>query len=494
MIRLAINSSRHLETKMVLPMPEKKKQSIDVDYYFFTPSKLHVNSSANSRESMLRKFVTHGRYASPLSTFSQILDMNDETSSLTLLTKSSENFFDKNLSERSFISEAQSLIDAITKISKLSFKQVKQLCENKASEGALTSLLIEWTDNFPKVVERIRSLLAKAEEVLPETNLMRIALVWSDEALSSTEESYSLDMYIISQGLLGIDHPLIKKLMQIVKDESNYRNKRNYPTANKNSENSSYRRTTLKKWSQSVLYLNEQISRTPQNISFIIAGVAAAIAMGFALVMTIFANKWFVENSTPYLALIIISYAFKDRIKEGLRAVITKLMPRLICDQVSYLKNPRTDKKICKSRSKVQFTKPSKVPAEIIKAREDYKNPFRHLLPEEDVLHYTKYLTISKDAKNRDTKSFILKDLDFITRIRLDDWFKEMDDTVNDVSYYEGNKDEIAQEKAMHLYHVHLIIKEYSKTDKINRIYHHLLVLSRQGIMRTELISTTNLN
>jgi hypothetical protein len=321
---------------------------------------------------------------------------------------------------------------------------------------------------------------------------MVTAMQWADEDISATAEASSLDMFILSQKVMGNSDADRLKLMEIVKNESEYRQRRNYPTSNQNSENSAYRRSTLKKWSQSVLYLNQVISKSPERVSFAIAGVAAAVAMTFAAVMAIFANKWFLENSLPYLVLIITTYACKDRIKEGLRALILKTMPRWISDQVSYLRYPGTGKNVCKSKSKVTFTTPDKVPEKINAAREDYRNPFRSMLPTEDVVHYTRYLTINKADAEEEEKNKAIKNLDFITRIRMDDWLKEMDDSFNDVTYYEEDTDEIAQGKAGHLYHIHLIIEEFSKHDKIDNIYHYLVVMNRSGIVRTELISSNN--
>ncbi|MDD2233148.1 MAG: hypothetical protein PHS20_09675 [Sphaerochaetaceae bacterium] len=492
MIRLGINSSRHLEAKMVLPMPGKKPKKLDVDYYFFTPSKLNVNGRNISREAMLRKFVVHGRYASPELSFDEILDKESQVSPLARITYCSMDFMHRVDSEKSFIHEAQSLANCASHLFKTTLEHFKNICDDSDEKDEMDEIIAEWTAKVPILIKRTRRILDVAEKTFPQSNLMVTAMQWADEDISATAEASSLDMFILSQKVMGNSDADRLKLMEIVKNESEYRQRRNYPTSNQNSENSAYRRSTLKKWSQSVLYLNQVISKSPERVSFAIAGVAAAVAMTFAAVMAIFANKWFLENSLPYLVLIITTYACKDRIKEGLRALILKTMPRWISDQVSYLRYPGTGKNVCKSKSKVTFTTPDKVPEKINAAREDYRNPFRSMLPTEDVVHYTRYLTINKADAEEEEKNKAIKNLDFITRIRMDDWLKEMDDSFNDVTYYEEDTDEIAQGKAGHLYHIHLIIEEFSKHDKIDNIYHYLVVMNRSGIVRTELISSNN--
>lgn len=492
MLRVNINSSRHLESKMVLPMPDKNKKKIDIDYYFFTPNKLNVNARNISREAMLRKFVAHGRFASPQLTLRELINDDNSISPLNVLTYYSEDILHNIPSEQAFIHEAQSLTCCMNHLCKTLLQRFKVLCEEEEDKEEMEGVIAKWTASTPKLIRKVRRVLEITEKNLPENNLMVTAMLWADESLSNAVEATSLDMYLMSQKFLGKDSKTRPLLMDLVKNENEYRQKRNYPTSNQNSENSSYRRSTLKKWSQSVLYLNPFVSKSPERVSFAIAGFAAAIAMTFAAVMAIFANKWFIENSLPYLLLIITTYAFKDRIKEGLRALILKIMPRWISDQVAYLRNPATGKNICKSKSKLTFTTPDKVPEKITASREDYKNPFRSMLPPEDVLHYTRYLIINKSDSESEAINRAVKNLDFITRIRMDDWLKEMDDSFNDVTYYEEDTEEITTSKAGHLYHIHMIIEESSVKDKLDNIYHYLVVMNHSGIVRVELISVTN--
>ncbi|NCC66087.1 MAG: hypothetical protein EOM15_15725, partial [Spirochaetia bacterium] len=61
MIDLRKHSSRHLETKLVLPIPETKRYGREIHYYLFSPPQLYVNRSTYTEERILHKFQSHGR-------------------------------------------------------------------------------------------------------------------------------------------------------------------------------------------------------------------------------------------------------------------------------------------------------------------------------------------------------------------------------------------------------------------------------------------------
>ncbi|HCJ94992.1 MAG TPA: hypothetical protein DHV69_07290, partial [Sphaerochaeta sp.] len=72
-----------------------------------------------------------------------------------------------------------------------------------------------------------------------------------------------------------------------------------------------------------------------------------------------------------------------------------------------------------------------------------------------------------------------------ITRIRIDDWLKEMDDP-NDVMYVASGDGDFEQQNSDRVYHVHLVITETSKKQNINDIHHYRIIMNKKGILRME--------
>jgi hypothetical protein len=135
----------------------------------------------------------------------------------------------------------------------------------------------------------------------------------------------------------------------------------------------------------------------------------------------------------------------------------------------------------------IELTKASKVPQRIREVRKERSNPFLDLLPVEDVVHYTRYVKILKNERGKTVGPWI-NAISVITRIRIDDFLKEMDDP-SDVMYVSSDEGDFEQQNSERVYHLHLIIQETSIEDNIDHIQHYRVVLNKSGIIRLENLS-----
>jgi hypothetical protein len=215
-----------------------------------------------------------------------------------------------------------------------------------------------------------------------------------------------------------------------------------------------------------------------------LAGTAAAIAMTFATLAAIFAETFFLKNSMQWALLVIIAYVFKDRIKEGLRAFFIRVVPRVLADQIFSFVSPRTGKRLSRMKVIMRIVKASRVPQLIQQKRSHEGNPFQDLLPEEDVVHLTRYVKIFRTHRDRALGPWI-NAITVITRIRIDDWLKEMDDP-SDVLYVSSHEGDLEQQNSDRVYHLHLVITEAAKNKEIEEIHHYRIILNKKGILRLE--------
>jgi hypothetical protein len=494
MIDVRIHSSRHLETKITYQIPENKAYEKELHYYIFTPAQLHVSGDLISDEAMLRKFQTHARYSSPEITLDELLDSENRTSPLIRLEKyvkvriSGES---GDIGDIIFINELQTLGNSIRHEAGVMLSECKTLTTNKQIAD-LSTMLGVWNVEISEVLLRFRRLLETMHIHYPTGNHVISAFEWTDEALSLIVENTSLEMYLSLEPLFSEIQESAYTLLRLSRMELSYRRERKYESVvSKNnkysSEAVSYRSGVLKKWTQSVLYLTPIPSKAPQRVANMFAGTAAAIAMTFATLAAIFAEAFFIRNSMQWSLLVIFAYVFKDRIKEGLRIFFGRIVPRLLADQISSFVSPRTGKNLSKAKILIDITKATKVPQKIQEVRRFGSNPFQDMLPIEDVIHYTRYVKVFKTERNKVMGPWI-NAITVITRIRIDDWLKEMDDP-NDVMYRVESVDgEFEQQNAQRVYHLHLILEETSKKDKTSQFWHYRLILNKQGIVRLEKI------
>lgn len=497
MIDVRIHSSRHLETKITYPIPESEEYERDLHYYLFTPAQLHVSSEFISDEAMLRKFQTHARYSSPEITLDELLDRQNPTSPLNLLEQYVANRLANaqgDIADTIFINELLTFGNSMRHESAVVLSECKAMTVEQRIPD-LIQMLEAWCHEIAEILSRFRKLLDLMRIHYPTGNHIVTAFEWADEAVSLIVENTSLEMYLSLESLFSKIQEAAYELLRLSRWELSYRRDQKYASVvsrnNKySSEAVAYRSGVLKKWTQSVLYLTPIQSKAPQRVSNVLAGTAAAIAMTFATLAAIFAEAFFIRNSMQWSLLVIFAYVFKDRIKEGLRLLFSRIVPRLIADQISSFVSPRTGKKLSRAKILIDITKAHKVPQNIQDIRRQGSNPFQDMLPIEDVVHYTRYVRIYKTEKSKIVGPWI-NAMTVITRIRIDDWLKEMDDP-SDVMYQVGAADgDFEQQNAERVYHMHLVLEEFSKKDGSSTFWHYCVILNKKGIVRLEKISGT---
>jgi len=443
---------------------------------------------------MLHKFQSHGRYSSPELTLEELLDEDNLISPLTLLKRYTESLeADINsVHERTVIHELQTVANAVRHENKAALQDCKDMAR-LGMKSDLNSTLQGWYRNTLAVQGSLRSMLEKISAKLSVENRLLVAYLWADEAVSLLNEKQAIDLYMACSHLGDDLQKVLTQLLAFSRDEAEYRIQQNYVSGGENPELIQYRRAVLKKWTQSSLYLVPQISRWPKRVSEMLAGTAAAVAMAFATFASIFAEKTFLKNSTQWVLIVIIAYVFKDRIKEWLRTFFKAVLPKMMADEISAFLSPKSNSKICSSRIRLHYEEAQDLPARVKEIRVDKSNPFKDMLPEENVIHYVRNLVMHPLTKHKIERDKFPRENNFtlVTRIRLDDFLKEMDDPKDIVFRMDPNADELDQLNSERVYHLHLVIREKAVKEDLDIYSHYTIVLNKAGIVRIEQMSDT---
>jgi hypothetical protein len=489
MVDLRKHSSRHLETKVVLPIPEVKAYEREIRYYVFSPPQLYVNKTTYPEPRMLQKFQCHGRYASPEITLEELIDEHNELSPLMQLKDYTENL-EKDITsipERNIINILQTIVNSLRHENKVCLQDCKDMIR-LGMVKELRATLENWYRDINTLKDAVRSQLVQIRTTFPPGSRVLLAYLWADEAISILEEQEALDLYMACAPLNSQFPVILPKLMVFSREEANYRIHEQYQSGSSNPETVQYRKAVLKKWTQSALYLVPEISRWPLRVSQILAGTAAGIAMTFATLASIFAENAFIKNSLQWALIVIIAYVFKDRIKEWLRTFFNAVLPKMMADEISSFNSPKNGTRICSSRIKLTYLDISEIPKRVKDIRRDKNNPFADMLPKENILCYVRNLTMHPPGKKESTPGSFPRENNFtlVTRIRLDDFLKEMDDPNDIVFRMDPNADELDQLNSERVYHLHLVIYECSAKEDIDLYSHYCVVLNKSGIVRIE--------
>lgn len=478
----------HLEMKTILPIPEKGNGRFDLNFYFFSPAQLHITKENFPRSKVLKNIQTYTRLSSPALPLAGIIERNNELSPLCRIRRllaAAQN--EITIDDDSIIHELQSLVNGY----RSNIKQFVRLIEHQMYKS--NEPPVSCSEPIRQTISQTESLLEQLREFYPRflspqiSDSLRTALEWSDEAISLIAEKQAF----LLRNLCKSEKTLIDEAAVITaftEHNGAYRKAQNFTSVYtatdelKEGERIAYRESILKKWSQSALYMRVEESKVPASLNHIFAGAAAALAMTFAVLAAGYANSRFVSYSIPWAMIIIISYVFKDRIKEVMRSLFGKILPKMLADRIMLLFDPASGKRSAKTREILSYSKDKDQLEEIRTARNLTRNPFRSILPAQDVLHYNRLIILRSGMRKDHSR---LESLTEVIRVRVDEWLKSMDDP-EEVLYtiVDGKRKRVASNR---VYHVHLIIslKETGR-DREAKLFHYCLILNRRGLLRIE--------
>lgn len=474
------HSKKQLEIKLEYPINEKKKISkFSLDLYYYFPSQLHINEKRIGSNKLLNSMLINTRFSSPLIPLEKVLDLKYDLSPLIRIEKLLDNnqVWDSSIQNK-LLYELQTLCNLyraeITNFVKIIKKEIKK--DNR--EDIYQERIIMMIKTINSFLIRFRNfhLLFLNHHIHED---LRTALNWADESISITTGRNFIQLFDLVENTNNSNNT-IKSIRRMIESEVLYRKSMNYKYQyNKHNpicgETMAYRESVLKKWSQSAMYMNNENSSIPQKISHIIAGTAAGVAMAIAVILSMFAESYFPQRSSTLIMALVVSYILKDRIKEVLRKSFGDMLPKLTTSQQSNLFDPALKSKVGKSSGTVSFDSSKSIPANINIIRYKQPNPFRKILPPNNIFHYKRRIKIkSRVLKQNHSR---LESITEIIRFQIDDWLKDMEDSKADLWYLEN--DTKIKINGGRVYRVHLIISLNK-----DKFYHHKLILNKSGIVR----------
>jgi hypothetical protein len=229
--------------------------------------------------------------------------------------------------------------------------------------------------------------------------------------------------------------------------------------------------------------MSTETSSAPRNIGHLVAAVAAATAMSFAVVATLLANRLFAGYSVPWALMVVVGYIFKDRIKEMLRGLLQGILPRLFYDRARKLVDPAIGRLVGVAKEAVRFCSPDELPEAIRHERRIEGDFAQAHMPAEQVIHFSKSILLNGRRLQRHHTR--LEAITQILRLNVARWLRRMGSPLGNLPYMKGEKPALLH--ARRVYRLHILVK----LTNLNRstdaeIFHYILLLSGAGILRIE--------
>ncbi len=240
-----------------------------------------------------------------------------------------------------------------------------------------------------------------------------------------------------------------------------YRRSRGYPSyaiPGATNEDLPRRRRILKRIVSSVLYLDSQYEEGGTVQKDIIAGIAAAIAMLFAAIVAMWAQlEWGVFSGT-FVAIAVLSYIVKDRLKDWGKRYLGKRFSGRFPDFVHEVRSPDDSEAIGESREWVQVTDPSRLDRAIDELRHfDHPSSIASHGRPEVVVRYAKEVILDSEGLQRVLLG--VDGLNDIVRINFARLRQRMDNPVETYRIVHPTTLETVDVPCARVYHLNVILR-----------------------------------
>jgi len=469
-----------LEIKLEFPVSNerRKKNSYFVNMYLFLPYALDVNKHSFSKKNFYNALKTNIRLTTPPYSIEKMV--KGKNSPLVKVQESITNYMAAPDADRKDDLELQlkrfcSIFGTALRRGGNRILRVKNTDERK--------LLI---DNYIHQIENIRHCFRDLEKQIkiPVTNSNAYNIY------SFADEYQSL---LIERNFFGLldkltlkkentTKEMLSKLKELVIQEMRYREERNYPSVaytHRTNEDVLHRSSRLKKFIESNLFLSTDTKKDGVIFEQVMFALAVGLAMVFATAVA-FATQMIYGNLTlPFFIALIISYMFKDRIKELVRIYFNKEHHKFFQDFKTNIYDQRA-RKIGFLKESFQFIKHRYLAENIYNARNSMRSTeiTKESMGEKIILYRNKIKVLNKRVKALNDFSGTTE----ILRLNISDFTKNMDDPEKEI--FVKTKNGFKRSLARRSYHLNLILS-YSngKTDEI-KLYK--LIVDRNGINRIE--------
>jgi len=472
-----------------LEKSKKKKTSYFLDTYFFIPEALQLNKETYSKERFFSDINTRIRFKTPKMTIDGILDDENELSPVNTI-KTNLKYIEYGKTSRDIITSTHRELRLLSSIIKVSLRdQFTYFLTNYQSLKKQSN----FQDLIKSYLKSIEMLQLKMSH-LRDNFLMAQVPEKLKEAFQLASEyiSFQLEFWII-RALKTFEKELNSetqsKMIKIIEyEQKNRKNIHSRLIIEENTDNESYSywEGILKKYVQSVLYLDKK-RKDPKSSSLeVFYSIAAAVAMFFSLFLGFLILSNLELYSIPFLIATVVIYMLKDRIKDNIRYVSQKAVGLFFPDRRIDIVDGFNQEKIGESKEKVNYINKEDIPPEILKIRRASNiTQIEEKGKPEVIILYRKKITLFNNKIEEYHRR--RRDISDVMRFNIRDFLRYADDPVQFELNWNKDKKVIESVPIAKVYHLNIIFQLTSyKKNKLKKVYYKKfrVILNQKGIKR----------
>lgn len=426
-----------------------------INTWMFVPNSLDINRSTYSKEQFYRDTQSNVRLITPIYRLKDIYA--SENSPLSRLEKAFENLLIDTTSEEK-LSDYTFQIKMFSSIFKSASRDRAYFIIEEKDENRVLELVREYIHDMTSIVRHYRRL----ESIVNTSSItedQRQYFMFGDDFIGNIVQQQTFRM------MRGLENRLVyakikDSLLALVNSENQYKQTKGYSLLDTTDPSNNYlvvmRRGILKKFIESDLFLYTKKSKDGALAEQFYYGIAAATSMIFATVVSFSAQLHYGNFTTPLFFALVISYVFKDRIKDLMRYYFSTQLGKKYFDTKRELEIQ--NKKIGWTKEAFDFAPESKVPAEIMSIRK--RTPLveaENKIYNEQIILYKKLVNLSSSSINR-YKGYQFVGINDVTRFNLTHFIQKMDNEYIPI-YIPDEQDGYIKMTSEKVYALHFILR-----------------------------------
>ncbi len=487
MIKSYIKKHDQMSFEAKLEFPAKKGDSgkqndSNFDIYLFLPSGLDINKHNFTNRDFYNSLKTNIRLTTPFYHLNNIA--GDGKSPFRRLENSIEAHMSLPTEETKAEYEIQ--VKRFCSVFGVALRhEVNHILSTKSAEER-QQLIAKFAEYVRDIRQEYKSLRKKMSFPLSDSGTFAV-YQFADEYQSLLVEKHIFTLISRLEKKEEESSKPGKLLDKMVLDEMNYRTEMGYPSVAKtgrSNEDVLHRSGRLKKFIESNLFLNTDTKKEGVLVEQVLFSIAAGIAMVFATGVAFASQMIYGNLSLPFFIALVISYMFKDRIKELIRIYLDKKHQKMFYDFKTKI-YPQNKKQIGYLKESFHFEQHSHLPEKILNVRNRMRST--EITEEslgEKIIHYRTKVSIVNTKETINDFSGITQ----ILRLNISDFTRKMDDPEKEV--FIRTKKGFKRAFADRVYHINMILT-YSEDDDFE-IKPYKLIANRKGIKRIEKFTVNN--
>jgi len=340
-----------------------------------------------------------------------------------------------------------------------------------------------------RALAAIRDVLEPLERADPE---VAKTAAWVDEYLSRILEMALIDLAnVVGDG----SERVLDATTTAAVDEARYRRSRSAGPVSSASgsihdlEQIERRQHSLKRFTSSVLWLDVQIRDGYSLALHIFHALAAGIAMAFAVVLAVLFGQPNVPGRLGvWVAVVIVAYMGKDRLKAILQTVFDSLVATHLPDRRWTVNRPGNSSVLADVAERLGFVDRDALPDGVDAMRRlAFRNRLQELGGPESILRHTKTVRVRTDAMETTAPEFA--SLTDVMRVDISRWLAHTDDAKRTVTLADPEAGELFESKLPRAYDITVVYRLAATGATEAEWQVARIVVSRNGIRRVGLLN-----